>query len=150
MAEMVERLNEEAVEVRRLNAELLPGRCHGPLVFIGHYRRNNPCHNCRNGKRCFYLPREDGNTCIICYGELYNVEPRCGTCGIMTCRPCSTNDLGGLCPVCDRTQLNVKHECQYCGERVLIGKYMQYDCEQCGTYDESCLECFENWKSHYC
>ena len=32
----------------------------------------------------------------------------------------------------------------------LIGKYTQYECDQCGTYDESCLECFEHWKSHYC
>ena len=33
---------------------------------------------------------------------------------------------------------------------VLIGKYTQYDCDQCGTCDESCLECFEHWKAHNC
>ena len=104
----------------------------------------------KNNKRCYYLPREDDQNCIVCYGKLYGVEPRCGSCNIMTCLPCSSNDLRGLCPVCDREELNVKHECQYCGEHVLVGKYMRYDCDQCDTYDESCLECFEQWRAHSC
>ena len=117
------------------------GVCLGPA-------ENNPCHACRTACRCYYRPRPDDGKCSICYSGLYGVEARCsgGRCKTLVCLPCSINELKGLCPICDREETNETHHCPYCHENVRVGKYMVYDCDDCGKEHETCETCFETWK----
>ena len=56
--------------------------------------------------------------------------------------------MRGLCPVCDREELNREEQCGICGNNVRVGKFMMYHCEECGESFEACLECFEAGRSH--
>ena len=86
--------------------------------------------------------------CACCLGDQHDVRARCDKCNTLTCSPCSWNELRGLCPVCDREQINAPHHCNVCGENVRIGQYMVYDCESCGEEFEACEGCFGNWRAH--
>ena len=87
-------------------------------------------------------------TCIICFTDKYEVKARCRRCKVLTCGPCDCNELRGLCPVCDRKELNRPRFCKVCNKHVHLRDYMVYDCGVCEEEFESCVECFENWKSH--
>jgi hypothetical protein len=86
--------------------------------------------------------------CACCLGDQHGVDARCDKCSTMTCLPCSVNELRGLCPVCDREQINGQHHCQVCSGNVRVGQYMVYDCGACGEEFEACSDCFESFRSH--
>ena len=82
--------------------------------------------------------------CIICDSSV-RVERICIFCSTLVCYCCIINELRGLCPLCEREELNKLHYCQYCHNEVRVGLYMDgYECNSCGNADYSCLECVEN------
>jgi hypothetical protein len=93
------------------NPDDLAAACLGPPS-------DNPCYDCRviagveirgawHCERCDYAPNPDGKTCLVCFTEKFNVSDRCNTCtGSFVCMPCDRDELGGMCVICDRGQLN--------------------------------------------
>ena len=84
--------------------------------------------------------------CIICYKSKNRykskIDTTCGKCKISICLVCYSR-LYGMCPVCDREELNQKKECGYCGDEVLPVYYMVCECDICGTDLEGCEDCFK-------
>ena len=105
---------------------------------------DNPCLRCRkqDDTTCYYRPHPMGIECIVCGTTRYGVTQKC--C-VPVCRPCTVNDLRGLCPVCDREELNRLCHCHCCHADVRVGLF-GYDCESCD--EPVCLECNDNGRAH--
>jgi hypothetical protein len=54
----------------------------------------------------------DAVPCVYClrdqFDDGFGVKARCELCSTLTCLPCS-NELGGLCVVCDREEVLIRH-----------------------------------------
>lgn len=104
--------------------------CMGPA-------KNNPCHECRKHGpmvgRCYYRPHPMGLECVVCHTTTYGVTKRC--C-VPVCLPCTVNELRGICPLCDRDELNRLRHCHCC--HTDVGRF-GYDCESCDGL--VCLDC---------
>ena len=82
------------------------------------------CYNCKHRKQCYYKKAKDGDQCSVCLNttNYYDCYARCTRCHLLTCIPCDWNELRGLCPHCDREELNEEEHCIYCKQNVRIGK----------------------------
>ena len=84
--------------------------------------------------------------CDICFKKMNSVENRCKICkDINICLPCHWNDLKGLCPICDREQLNTEQICCECYDDFHYKDIIIHnDCDSI-----ICFNCFGNG-THNC
>ena len=84
------------------------------------------------------------DVCALC-ADIWKAGPACDRCKFVACYVCYYNELNGLCPVCDREQLNAGEDCVDCHQNKRVGLGLT-----CPTCDEFvCYECFGGWK-HGC
>eukprot|EP00601_Ochromonadales_sp_CCMP2298_P011555 CAMPEP_0173259564 /NCGR_PEP_ID=MMETSP1142-20121109/25066_1 /TAXON_ID=483371 /ORGANISM="non described non described, Strain CCMP2298" /LENGTH=411 /DNA_ID=CAMNT_0014194159 /DNA_START=109 /DNA_END=1344 /DNA_ORIENTATION=- len=109
---------------------------------------NVPCHKCRVGQHCYYLPEPDGQICACCRDPrgLFDVQNRC-CC--FDCLPCHVNSLRGNCMVCNRADMNVFMRCDYCTRNFPVFQQEINGCENCGYLFQGCRDCYETLE-HYC
>ena len=130
-------------EAREARLALVP--CSAPA-------HDNPCCNCQLEERCTYLPHPEGEVCCCCFGETGTIEARCDDCRMFTCDNCHYTELGCMCPVCDREELNEVEECVHCLRLVRSGQFSTLPCSVAGCIDanhQSCWDCRRSQFSHY-
>ena len=122
---------------------------------------DHPCIKCERGVRCDYLRHPDGEVCCCCLGETGTIEARCEGCSMFTCDNCHYPELGCMCPVCDRDELQATRECMHCMRVVRVGQYATGELcifpncwsrminETYGPNTESCWDCTRSKFVHY-
>ena len=91
-----------------------------------------------NMMKCTYSVTHDPLKCLVCL-EHHKSGNKCGTCGGTVCNGCH-QDMRGLCPICDRADINARYLCSCCGSlRRLRNSGMP--CVQCSR-PVVCAECY--------
>lgn len=89
---------------------------------------------------------EEAKQCAICFEANSTVSCTCQRCKTLLCFNCNRNECCGLCPLCDREDLNIPLECIHCHGQFHVRD--AFPCAACAEY--TCYECYENWKHNTC
>jgi hypothetical protein len=78
-------------------------------------------------------------TCVVCMDENTEIATRCCGSESQTCQSCSIR-MRGLCPVCEREQMNDTYQCLTCRAAVKLDDY-GYPCFTCNA-SALCADCY--------
>lgn len=78
-------------------------------------------------------------TCVVCMEENTEIATRCCGSNSQTCQSCSMR-MRGMCPVCERKQMNDVYQCLTCRAAVKLDDY-GFPCFTCNA-SALCNECY--------
>ena len=111
----------------------LRSRTMGPVLTIGKQRgrilKGSPARNSNETLEMCGVCLEDGGSVKSC-------------CGIAVCEDCNEN-MRDMCPVCDRSKLNLFYECASCTKTVTLQKF-GFPCGGCAQ-NVLCEKCYQSF-----
>lgn len=93
------------------------------------------------------MDKDKKRSCSTCQTTDLILKERCDDCDTLSCIICEVEVNKGLCASCHEEELAYLWPCNNCGKEFPHGKIMIYDCVLCDGQHETCLPCYESWRS---